>query len=60
MLLRFVPAEGLSHSVFGAGAGESQSSAGDQKQTTSQAGEKAPGRRQTGENWAAWKKVAQQ
>lgn len=53
MMLHFVPSEGLSFAVFGAGAGKPQSGAGSQKQTTPPAGEEADGDRQTGENWEA-------
>lgn len=51
----FVPAEGLPHPVSGAGAGEPQSGAGNQKQTAPPARKEADGDRQTGETWGSWK-----
>lgn len=53
--LALVPAEGLPHSISGAGAREPESSAGYQKQTAPPAGNEADGAPQTGQTWGRWK-----
>lgn len=54
-ILALVSAEGLAHSVSGAGVGEPQSGAGYQKQTAPPAGEEDDGAWQTGETRGEWK-----
>lgn len=54
-ILALVSAEGLAHSVSGAGVREPQSGAGYQKQTAPPAGEEDDGAWQTGETRGKWK-----